>query len=406
MSVPSRSLAQRSLEDLTDEQRRITERFRSAFLGITGFGVMLAAAVDLVAVWVHGFDSPRRYLFDLQLGLQPSDGLATTGALLGLAVSINIALAAQSEPIEPRHKIRVAYWQLQMVLIMLLCGVAAVAMATLTFTSNPQPRNWGGPLAALVLAAGTTGVAAAAQPSARPLEALVVDEKMLNNRLATLTGSQQRLAANGAWVEWRFPYAVLAMLAVAGSVGLLSGLVGWGLFDVVGTPISLANLWFLVGMAVTIAISVLFGMSSYWTRLAVRAQPRHWPAALVPSALVTFLVALAALTSGPYQLRIVFSGYVLLAAAVPLALCVLEDRRPGRWMMAPVRSTSTRAIIRKREEIESALADVKLRQQRLGHASNRVLRPRRPVTSAAARSTAFRRSSSIDRSGRPAGHGR
>jgi hypothetical protein len=359
-----------SHEELAEEQQRVAHRVRSAFLTILGLGGGLGVSIDLFVLSVHGLDSPHRFLVDLRLGMQPSDGLAATGTLLGVAIAINVALAAQQEPTESRHRIRIADWQLRMVLIMLLCGIAAAATALLTWTSNLELAGLGGALETLALALTTAGVAAAVQPSARPLEALFADAYLLKKQLAKLEESQRRLSVRHAWREWNQLLTGFAFVALGVAIGLLIGVAGLAAFTAVGVPATILNLLFLGSMAALFGTAVFFGAAKQWAERAVSLDRRHWRRWLLICVLIVCVAASLFATAGPFALRLVLAGYVLAMIGLPTAMCVLENRWPGRRLLAPLRAVSTRAIARKRSEIEKELTDIRLRQERLARKSD------------------------------------
>jgi len=373
--------------ELAAERTRHQRLFWEAFGFVTVLGVLLyafvAAGASMVRHRQHGL------LTRLDLGMHPADGIAVTAALLAVVVALNIALAAQQTPTDPRERVRAANWQVYVFLLSALTASATVTVTLICWMSGDRGDSAGDSVSLGLITLITAALASALQLKARSPEALIADEYVLEHRLAPLTDTLARFREQSTGPE-------MSRLGIIARCAYLAGLFGWvgacvalGIAGIEQRFLGWSNLIWMGFFGTALEACLLVAaMQLAKFRFLRRALDTIWPGYLLVVLVgIAALCTLPVLLPWPAWLRASIIGYYVAIWALAAGAFFINLWSTMR-LAAASRASTERALVKARQDVLDELTDVRARKAaaRRDHIRNRIRpsdaalsrRPRRP----------------------------
>ncbi|MEO6703963.1 MAG: hypothetical protein ABI140_14060 [Jatrophihabitantaceae bacterium] len=332
------------------------------FWSILGFGSFAYLCIAMGATACRGIRSHGDLLHHVNLGLSPSDGISLVGSFLGVVVALNIALAAQQRPRDPKERLQDADWTSYVTVIALLSALSAVIVCWGCWLSLARQGAWGTCIGVSLMAITSAALAAALRVRPRPDEAWLADRHILHER-------QRQLRNEITTLRHRRPYSNMAwwVIAIRCTIsGLVIGLVSAGIsdlaFSVLTSPLRLADLALMASMASSLDVALLYFVSrAWWLVPAIRDRlttiSEIW--FLVMSASLAFSLATALLAAVPGDWKIAVGVYDLCYLGLP-PLIVALDSKLG-LLTHPLRAATGRSLECEYREVTADLIEVRQR---------------------------------------------
>lgn len=346
--------------ELAAERTRYHREFLVTIGFVIGMGIVIFGAIVMMAQPFR--QRPHKILAHLDLGMHPADGIGVAAALLAVVVALNIALAAQQMPTDPRERMRAASWQVYVFLISALTASATVAVALTCWTSANRGDSVGNAVSLGLITLITVALASALQLKTRFAEEFIADEYVLQCRLATLADALSRFREKHPAPEIGWLGVLLRGAGMAGLFGWTSALVALGIAGIQQRFIGWSNLVWM-GVFGTAWEACLFAAARQLStfRLLLRhTLDRFWSGCLlVMLASFPALCTLLVLLPCSAWFRIAIIGYYTSIWALGLGT-FFTGRRSTR-LTAGQRALVERVLIRAKDDVLGSLADVRTR---------------------------------------------
>lgn len=344
--------------ELAAERARYHREFWVAFGFVLGMGSLLFMLIALVLPFrrrAHGL------LARIDLGMRPADGIAVAAALLAVVVALNIALAAQQTPTDPRERVHAADWQEYIFLISALTAGATVTVTLICWTSVDCGDSVGDSVALGLISLIATALASALQLKARPAEVLIADEHLLASRLAALTDALSRFREQHPGPEISWLEVLLRGACMAGLFGWTSALVALGIAGIEQRFLGWSNLIWM-GVLGTASEACLFAAVRQLSmfRFLPRTLDKLWSGNLL-GILMCFptLCTLFVLLPWTAWIRVPVIAFYISIWVFGLSTFFIGGL-PTR-LTAAQRALVERALIRAKDDVLGALARVRAR---------------------------------------------
>ncbi len=345
--------------ELAAERARYHRQFWAAFGFVIGIGaglfLLIAMATSVVRQRPHGM------LARVDLGMQPTDGIAVTAALLAVVVALNIALAAQQMPSDPRERMRAASWQEYVFLISMLTAGATVTVTLICWLSAAGDDSIGNSVSLGLISTVAVALASALQLKARPVEAFIADEHLLKSRLAALADALPRFREQHPGPEISWLGVLLRGACMAGLFGWTSALVAVGIAGIEQRFLGWSNLVWM-GVLGTASEACLFAAVRQLSMFRALSRTLHklWPGYLMVM-LMAFpaLCTLFVLLPWPAWFRFSIIGFYISIWSSGLSTFFIGGL--STRLTAGQRALVERALIRAEDDVLGTLAGVRAR---------------------------------------------